>query len=80
MYISIFKNYVINKFLGDKLFSFDDYSVDFFLPQLISMYIQMDDIAEAIDPYLVHRYVTNYNYVLLYNVVNIINLIILFDK
>lgn len=52
-------NGIINYFSGDKLFSFDDSSVDFFLPQLISMYIQMDDIAEAIDPYLVYRCVCN---------------------
>ncbi|XP_050437410.1 phosphatidylinositol 4-kinase beta isoform X2 [Adelges cooleyi] len=45
----------VQRYIGDKLFSFEDSSVDFFLPQLISMYIQMDDIAEAIDSYLVHR-------------------------
>ncbi|CAI6367938.1 unnamed protein product [Macrosiphum euphorbiae] len=55
MYLFNSKEPGVQRYIGDKLFSFDDNSVDFFLPQLISMYIQMDDIAEAIDPYLVHR-------------------------
>ncbi|XP_050535313.1 phosphatidylinositol 4-kinase beta isoform X2 [Daktulosphaira vitifoliae] len=45
----------VQRYIGDKLFSFDNNSVDIYLPQLITMYIQMDDIAEAIDSYLVHR-------------------------
>lgn len=39
------------------MFSFPDADVDFYLPQLVSMYIQMHDVAEVIHPYLVHRYV-----------------------
>ena len=40
------------------MFSFDDQSSDdseFYLPQLINMYIHMRDIAEAIHPYIVHK-------------------------
>ena len=39
------------------MFSFHDEDVDFFLPQLLNMYIHMHDVAEAIHPYLVHRLV-----------------------
>lgn len=37
------------------MFGFKDEEVDFYLPQLINMYIQMHDVAEAVHPYLVHR-------------------------
>ena len=40
---------------GNRMFSFRDENVDFYLPQLLNMYIQMHDVAEAIHPYLVHR-------------------------
>lgn len=42
-------------FIGNKIFSFKDHDVDLYIPQLILMYIQMDDLAEALDPYLVYR-------------------------
>ena len=42
-------------FLGNRMFGFKDEEVDFYLPQLINMYIQMHDVAEAVHPYLVHR-------------------------
>jgi phosphatidylinositol 4-kinase len=37
------------------MFSFPDHEVDFYLPQLVSMYIQMHDVAGVIHPYLAHR-------------------------
>ncbi|XP_064651750.1 phosphatidylinositol 4-kinase beta-like [Lineus longissimus] len=42
-------------YLGNKLFSFDPDEVDFYLPQLLNMYIHMHDVAEAIHPYIIHR-------------------------
>lgn len=42
-------------FIANKIFSFKDQEVDLYIPQLILMYIQMDDLAEALDPYLVYR-------------------------
>lgn len=42
-------------FIANKIFSFKDHDVDLYIPQLILMYIQMDDLAEALDPYLVYR-------------------------
>ncbi|XP_067666959.1 phosphatidylinositol 4-kinase beta-like [Haliotis asinina] len=45
----------VQTYLGNKMFSFRDEDVDFYLPQLLNMYIQMHDVAEAIHPYLVHR-------------------------
>ncbi|XP_012266623.2 phosphatidylinositol 4-kinase beta [Athalia rosae] len=45
----------VQSYLGNKLFSFPDNELDFYLPQLVSMYIQMHDVAEVIHPYLVHR-------------------------
>ncbi|XP_021937293.1 phosphatidylinositol 4-kinase beta isoform X2 [Zootermopsis nevadensis] len=45
----------VQSYIGNKMFSFPDHEVDFYLPQLVSMYIQMHDVAEVIHPYLVHR-------------------------
>lgn len=42
-------------FIGNKLFNFNDHDVDLYIPQLILMYIQMDELVEILDPYLVHR-------------------------
>lgn len=42
-------------FIGNKIFSFRDPDVDLYIPQLILMYIQMNELAEVLDPYLVYR-------------------------
>ncbi|KAH8365482.1 hypothetical protein KR093_001262 [Drosophila rubida] len=42
-------------FIGNKIFSFPDHVVDLYIPQLIVMYIQMDELAEVLDPYLTIR-------------------------
>lgn len=42
-------------FIGNKIFSFKDQDVDLYIPQLILMYIQMNELAEVLDPYLVYR-------------------------
>ena len=39
------------------MFSFNPHDVDFYMPQLLNMYIHMHDVAEAIHPYLVSRLV-----------------------
>lgn len=41
--------------VGNKMFSFPDNDVDFYLPQLVVMYIQLHDVTEVLYPYLVHR-------------------------
>lgn len=42
-------------YIVNKMFSFEDQDVDFYLPQLVCMYIQMHDVAEVIHRYLIHR-------------------------
>ncbi|XP_018323241.1 phosphatidylinositol 4-kinase beta isoform X2 [Agrilus planipennis] len=42
-------------YIVNKLFSFKDSDVDFYLPQLVCMYIQMPDLAEVLHRYLVER-------------------------
>lgn len=42
-------------FIGNKLFSFKDQDVDLYIPQLILMYIQMAELAEVLDMYLIYR-------------------------
>ena len=42
-------------YLGNRLFTLDDEDVEFFLPQLVNMYVQHHEVAEVIHPYLVHR-------------------------
>lgn len=48
--------YFFLSLLGNRMFTFDDQSVDFYLPQLVSLYVHHSDVAEAIHPYLVYRY------------------------
>lgn len=45
----------VQSYIANKMFSFEDAEVDFYLPQLVCMYIQMRDVAEVIHPYLVYR-------------------------
>jgi phosphatidylinositol 4-kinase B len=42
-------------FIGNKIFSFSNSEVDLYIPQLILMYIQIDELADVLDPYLVYR-------------------------
>lgn len=41
--------------IGNRLFSLLNNDVDFYLPQLINMYIHMHDVAEALHTYFVQR-------------------------
>ncbi|XP_053382735.1 phosphatidylinositol 4-kinase beta-like isoform X2 [Mercenaria mercenaria] len=45
----------VQTYLANKMFSFVEHEVDFYLPQLLNMYIHMHDVAEAVHPYVVHR-------------------------
>lgn len=42
-------------YIVNKMFTFDDSEVDFYLPQLVCMYIEIPEVAEVIHRYLVHR-------------------------
>ena len=44
----------VQAYIGNRLFSFPDSEVDFYLPQLLNMYVHMDtEVGDAISPYLV---------------------------
>lgn len=45
----------VQTYLANKLFSFPHEDVDFYLPQLATMYVEMGDVADVLRPYLVHR-------------------------
>lgn len=45
----------VQSYIANRMFAFADSRVDFYLPQLVLMYIQMHDVAEVLHPYLVHR-------------------------
>lgn len=45
----------VQSYIANKMFSFDDVTVDFYLPQLVCMYIQMQDVAEVLHPYFLYR-------------------------
>ncbi|XP_032234209.1 phosphatidylinositol 4-kinase beta [Nematostella vectensis] len=51
-------------YLGNKLFSLDDDDVSFYLPQLINMYIHMDDVGDVVHRYLVERCRRSLNFAL----------------
>ncbi|KAK6626780.1 hypothetical protein RUM44_009257 [Polyplax serrata] len=55
IYLSNSKEPGVQSFIANKLFDFPNDQVDFYLPQLVCMYLQMPDVAEVIHPYLVHR-------------------------
>ena len=42
-------------FIANKIFSFPNSEVDLYIPQLVLMYIQIDELADVLDPYLVYR-------------------------
>ncbi|CAN7989076.1 unnamed protein product [Ixodes hexagonus] len=42
-------------YIGNRMFSFSDANVDFYLPQIVSMYVHHSDIADSLRPYLVQR-------------------------
>ncbi len=42
-------------YLGNRLFTLEDQEVEFYLPQLVNMYVQHHEVAEVIHPYIVHR-------------------------
>lgn len=45
----------VQAYIGNRLFCFRKEDVDFYLPQLLNMYIHMDeDVGDAIKPYIVH--------------------------
>ncbi|GFY34114.1 phosphatidylinositol 4-kinase beta [Trichonephila clavipes] len=54
-HVDNFEFSVLFGFASNRMFTFDDQSVDFYLPQLVSLYVHHSDIAEAIHPYLVYR-------------------------
>jgi hypothetical protein len=42
-------------YLGNRLFTLENKDVEFYLPQLVNMYVQHHEVAEVIHPYIVHR-------------------------
>ncbi|KAL9987779.1 hypothetical protein ACROYT_G002140 [Oculina patagonica] len=51
-------------YLGNKLFTFDDEDVNFYLPQLINMYIHVDEVSDALHRYLVERCKRSFSFAL----------------
>lgn len=42
-------------YIGNKLFAYSDCELDFYLPQMVNMYIMYHEVAEVLHPYLIHR-------------------------
>ncbi|XP_038624808.1 phosphatidylinositol 4-kinase beta isoform X1 [Tachyglossus aculeatus] len=46
----------VQAYIGNRLFCFGDDEVDFYLPQLLNMYVHMGEgVGDAVRPYVVHR-------------------------
>ena len=45
----------VHTYLANKMFAFADADVEFYLQQVVLMYIQMHDVAEALHPYILGR-------------------------
>lgn len=54
-YLFSSKEPLVQQFLGEKLFEYPHDEVDFYLPQLINMYIHISSISTAIHRYLTTR-------------------------
>lgn len=55
LYLYTSKEAGVQSYIANKLFSFPPEEVDFYLPQLATMFIEMGDVAEMLRPYFVHR-------------------------
>lgn len=53
MYLFNSKESGVQTYIGNRVFSYPTRDVDFYLQQLVNMYIHMHDVAEVIHPYLV---------------------------
>ncbi|KRX13589.1 Phosphatidylinositol 4-kinase beta [Trichinella nelsoni] len=47
-------------YLGNRLFSYSDADVDFYLPQLINLYLNVREVADVLHPYILHRYLLGF--------------------
>ncbi|XP_003375511.1 conserved hypothetical protein [Trichinella spiralis] len=47
-------------YLGNRLFSYPDADVDFYLPQLINLYLNVREVADVLHPYILHRYLLRF--------------------
>lgn len=57
----------VQAYIGNRLFSFPDSEVDFYLPQLLSMYVHMDtEVGDAIRPYLVSPRTHGFGYYIIH--------------
>ncbi len=43
-------------YIGNKLFTYSEEEVDFYLPQMVNMYIMYHEVAEVLHPYIIHRF------------------------
>lgn len=54
-YLAKSKEPGVISYIGNRMFTFDNKEVDFYLPQLVALYINHSDIADAVHPYFVDR-------------------------
>lgn len=54
-YLAKSKEPGVISYIGNRMFTFDSQEVDFYLPQLVALYINHSDIADAVHPYFVDR-------------------------
>ncbi|XP_022083428.1 phosphatidylinositol 4-kinase beta-like [Acanthaster planci] len=45
----------VQTYIANKLFSLDEADFDFYLPQVLNIYLSMSDLAEVLKPYIIHR-------------------------
>ncbi|XP_038052133.1 phosphatidylinositol 4-kinase beta-like isoform X2 [Patiria miniata] len=45
----------VQTYIANKLFSLDEFDFDFYLPQVLNIYLHMSDLAEVLKPYIIHR-------------------------
>ncbi|XP_071804197.1 phosphatidylinositol 4-kinase beta-like [Asterias amurensis] len=45
----------VQTYIANKLFSLEEADFDFYLPQVLNIYLHMHDLAEVLRPYIIHR-------------------------
>ncbi|CAH8656432.1 unnamed protein product [Dicrocoelium dendriticum] len=50
------ENPFVKVYLAHRLYGFDPVDVDFYLPQLVSLYQHSSELAEGLHPYFISRY------------------------
>lgn len=80
MYLFNSKETGVQTYIGNRIFSYPIRDVDFYLQQLVNMYIHMHDVAEVVHPYLVDVFFHSVKYQIVSSIHPIIRFIVVVNQ